>query len=311
MNPESEKLTTRAEAGTKSIPEGFYNPETERIPVPRTVAARYLTKLVAILVPGHVNTAEITNKHQVDVITGDFQETLVPTKGRIKDEFTALINPHLLRLEDIGFGDCRGFSSEKNIENFTITDEEKILFNVLYTPWKYGPDGTVIPTVDIETLRKAVVELPDETELEQGTKRQAELYVDMVEASIQEEMLRPVDDLADSLDEPNFEHLEILQDTLGQITDKMIEQALAITSIPEANKNSGDRALMRSLISPLMILMKSMYKNTKIGADFDHTKYPEFWQLVDRYHQINCAIGSSHGSKNLIVHEVAYPKLHV
>jgi len=75
MNPESEKLTTRAEADTKSIPEGFYNPETERIPVPRTVAARYLTKLVAILVPGHVNIAEVSNKHQADVISGDFQET--------------------------------------------------------------------------------------------------------------------------------------------------------------------------------------------------------------------------------------------
>lgn len=306
--PSPENNTRESDEITRSIPEGFYNPETERIPVPRTEAARSLTKLVDIIAPGMVDTTGVDNRHQIDAVSTEFQETLVPTTGTHKAEFMNAISPFLTQLENVGLGDYRSAPYLKNIENFTVTAEDRIVFNGLYTPWQYGPKGNVIPAVDIEKMRQAISKLPDNTETEKQTKQQAEMYLSVVEAALQEEMLKSPETLAEGLDEPNLEHLETLRDTLGLISDEMIAQVAALNTA-EAAKNSANRALMKSLTAPLMTLMKSLRKNTKIGADTTHEMYPEFWQLVDKYHQINCAMGITYNNRNEVNHEVSYPTL--
>lgn len=314
MNPESENPLPTPETGTSLTeipqppPEGFYNPEKERPVVPRTEAARTLTKLVEILAPGSVNLEGIDSKHQVDVVTNEFQETLVPTDVRFRDELTASITPLLARLEEVGFGDYRANPYLKSIENFTITEDDKILFNSLYQPWQYGPKGSVIPSVDINKLRMAVAKLPDWPEAEQAVKIQAEHYINELELAIQSEKLEPAETLADRLDEPNLEQLETIRDTLDLISDELIDQVAAIDTA-EAAKNSANRDLLRKLSAPIVVLMKSLHKNTKIGADFDKSRYPEFWQLVDRYHEINCAVGTYNVSANTARHNMSYPTL--
>ncbi len=315
MNPESEETRTPSEKPifeitTNDFPEGFYNPEKERPIVPRTEAARALTHLVSLLAPGTIDTESIDKRHTVDTVLPEFQEALVPTTGRLKDEFLKTITPLLDRLEKIGLGDYNANPDHKNIEKFTITDDDtdQILFAGLYTPWHYGPNGTIIPKVDLAKLKTAVDKLPDWPETEQAKKIQAEQYLDLLERKFYEEATAPTETLIDRLDEPNLEHIETLRSTLNLISEEMIENVASITEATTA-KNSAHRDYMRSLIAPLMPLMKSLYKNTKIGADYDKSKYPEFWQLVDKYHQINCAIGTYNLSTNQVNHNLSYPRI--
>jgi hypothetical protein len=313
MNPESENPKPTAESvpeieeeSSIRIPEGFYNPEQERIPVPRTEASRSLTKLVGLLMPGTVSTENIDSRHQADVVTTDFQEALVPTAGRHKDEFLKAVGPLLTSLETIGVGNYLSNNYLKNMEAFTANDEDEIVFEGLYTPWQYRQDGAVIPVIDLKKMWTVIVKLPERTEAEQEIKKLAAFYADIVEQAMHNETLQPKATFAERLDEPNLEHLDKLRETLDLFSDEMIAQVAAITEERVATE-SANRSYMKSAIAPLAVLIRSLRKNTRIGADLSRSLYPEFWQLVDKYHQINCAIGIVNKVRNDCRHDLSYP----
>jgi len=84
----------------------------------------------------------------------------------------------------------------------------------------------------------------------------------------------------------------------------MITQVGSITDETIA-KESDNRTRMKNLSTPLVVLMKLRPNNTKIMTDRDRSRYPEFWQLVDKYQRINCAIGITNSKHNTVRHDLS------
>lgn len=145
----AESFESSSEQGPKPETELFYNPEVERIPVPRTEAARALTRLAAILLPDKISLEGIDSRHVVDIV-----DTVVPTTTITQDKenrgrFIESINPILDRLGTTGIGNYLSNPYLTNERVYIRSEDGAVRFNGLFIPWQYG-DSTAINMIDMK-----------------------------------------------------------------------------------------------------------------------------------------------------------------
>jgi len=305
MPSESFPPSHQSEAVEARTIDGFHNPEVERIPTPRTTAARALTQLAHILIPSAVQIDTLDTQHTIDTIDFAVTERIKPPTPAERSAHMEQIKPLLIAFEATGIGDYRTRPDLKNIHHFSTTATGPT-YTGLLMPWQYHTDGTILPTIDISKLTMAVQALPDTTPEEMGQKTAAEDYLHTVVTTLQTEEGLGLDAFIDRLDAPDREHLNLLRSTLDAQDEAVIARIAEQTTF-EKDEIDPERVALQAALSPLLTLIRSMHQNSSILADTDRTRFPEFWYLVDQYHRYSCALGIKNMDGTIRHTGITYP----
>jgi len=289
---------------TEPMPvETIFNPEKERIPSPRTEAARALTAVVNLLVKGQFESNSINKQYHTDHIDIEYMKAVKPQDQVERDLFFASINPTLVKFEKLGLGSYQNILNAANPHAWKTNEgETEPTFTALLVPWEYSAGENYKPRIDIRALTEYVESMSEDTEPAQNKKAQARLQLDTLKAYMENEVLNPTP-REKRFEKVSEENLATLKEDLDLISENMIENISAITTKDEAD---GDmiRLFVINTSARISILIKSIIKNTDVAIDTDRTLYPEFWEMCKKHERIYPAIGTCNRITGIVRHDI-------
>ena len=272
--------------------------QMERMPSPRTEAARSLTRLIGGVLGENTNTEAINSRYHSDRLTLELLKNDQPSTGEERDLFFQQMNPALSKLEKMGLGEYIAGSYLGNLYAYSMPEGQgRPAFKSLYSPWSYV-NGQLKLNVDINKLRKSVEAMPEKSDQAKERKAQVLLELDTYEAFIENEVMNPTLE-EDRYEEPSPEHLASLKETIDQVSEEMIALVGELPDAVSANA-SEERKKINKISGRIAIIIKYLEEDTKVALDKDKTKYPEFWQAKDKHKRIKQAVGSINLTKNTI-----------
>jgi hypothetical protein len=105
----------------------------------------------------------------------------------------------------------------------------------------------------------------------------------------------------ESLKEPDREAVGRLLEFVNQYTEEQIKCVTDITN-PEKALVHPERLRMRDACSPFCNIARELRYNSAADLDTDHSKYPEFWRIYDKFIAIYQAVGSVNTSLGTVDH---------
>lgn len=105
----------------------------------------------------------------------------------------------------------------------------------------------------------------------------------------------------ESLKEPDREAVGRLHEFVNSYTEEEIRRVADITNPEEALVNP-ERLRMRDACSPFYKLARELRYDSAADLDVDHSKYPEFWRIYEKFIAIYQAVGSVNTSLGTVNH---------
>lgn len=315
--PEDEQSLTEAVADLEEpLPEYFYIidklsaieapaslEQMERIPSPRTEAARALTAVVSLLVKGRFESSSINKQYCTDHVDLEYLKALKPQDQAERDLFFTSINPTLIKFSQLGLGSYQNILNAANPHAWKINEgESEPTFTPLLIPWEYSDGEHYTPRIDIFGLTDYVESMSEDTESAKEKKAQARLQLDTLKAYMENEVLNPTPK-EKRFEKVSEENLAQLKEDLDLISENMIESISAITTKDEADGDMVRRFVINTS-ARISILIKSIIKNTDVAIDKDRTMYPEFWEMCKKHERIYPAIGICNRITGIVRHEI-------
>lgn len=112
------------------------------------------------------------------------------------------------------------------------------------------------------------------------------VYLDLIKGISESETILA----AESYNDPAFEGMSKLFEMVSNYTEEEIRMVTDITDPTEAMA-SPERKRMKEDIAPLYKMAVNLRWSSTVVLDTDRTKYPEFWQIFDKFEAIHQAIG--------------------
>lgn len=94
----------------------------------------------------------------------------------------------------------------------------------------------------------------------------------------------------ESLEEPDFEGVSSLLEVISEFSSEDIKEVAAISTAEEGFSNPLRKRMKDSISSAYKLACKLRWES-KACLDTDKTRYPEFWQIFDKFEAMYQAVG--------------------
>jgi hypothetical protein len=277
--------------------------QMERIPSPRTEAARALTAVVNLLVKGQFESSSINKQYCTDHIDLEYLKALKPQDQAERDLFFTSVKPTLIKFEKLGLGSYQNILNAANPHAWSMVEgQTEPTFTALYIPWEYGSDGSIKTKIDISVLTEYVESMSEDGDSALQIKNQARLQLDTLKTYLENEKINPTPK-EERFEKVSEENLTQLKEDLDLISENMIESISAITTKDEADGDMVRRFVINTS-ARISILIRSIIKNTDVAIDTDRTQYPEFWEMCKKHQRIYPAIGTCNTITGIVRHDI-------
>lgn len=106
----------------------------------------------------------------------------------------------------------------------------------------------------------------------------------------------------ESYSEPNFEEMGTLLELVNKYSEEDI-QIVADIQDSEVAFASPERKQMKEDMAPFFKLVCKLRWESKVALDTDRSKYPEFWQIFDKFEAMHRAVGIVNPVQKTVGHD--------
>ena len=312
-NFESVNQTPLGEGDEKKV---FIDPNNERrviserklVPgmkkeTPRQLKGRYyLTKIAHALLPQNIPDI-YQAKESIDAQTTD-RERIAHSEGHallqevrksggdedeagnlIREEMGAEMSEIALKLSDIGLG----FNIDENAGNFSKDESGNVYYLEDFNPWQadLANPGELEALFDEETLRGAILKMPDGPAKEQCEGHLERLLVLLAEEEKQE--IKEEVQWKESLRESGPEILKLEEMFTSFEQNHSVESLHAITTVEEA-LNSEIRKAAKEALKPILDQLSILLNETNMTSE-------QYIELKGKYMNLSRAVGMINSGK--------------
>jgi hypothetical protein len=84
--------------------------------------------------------------------------------------------------------------------------------------------------------------------------------------------------------------LENINEDLDKFSTEEVDRVSNIPNVPEAMVDIN-RSLMNTFVNHYGPILNKLLQTSEVSLDQDHTKYPDFWNLIQRVDTLRTAVG--------------------
>jgi hypothetical protein len=92
------------------------------------------------------------------------------------------------------------------------------------------------------------------------------------------------------LAELDMSGLEDINEDLDKFSTEEVDRVSNIPNVPEAMVDIN-RSLMNTFVNHYEPILNKLLQTSQVSLDRDHTKYPDFWNLIQRVDTLRTAVG--------------------